>query len=66
MKHWLGLIMMNAGAIVGAVLAALYLIPESTPVWLWAVATVAVLIALNIKAVIRIRRQNARNKFTPR
>jgi multisubunit Na+/H+ antiporter MnhB subunit len=42
-------IVVNVGGIIGAI-ASLFLVPESTPLWLWGVCVATILIAINLLA----------------
>jgi hypothetical protein len=52
MKKWKRLVLVNLGALGGAV-AALFIVPESTPVWIWGLVSLVFLVALNIAALKR-------------
>ena len=54
MTRWKRIALINFSALGGAV-AALFVVPERTPVWLWGVVSFVVLIVLNVAAVRRRR-----------
>jgi len=46
MRMWKRVALLNVGALVGA-LAVLFSVPESTPAWVWALASIGCLVILN-------------------
>ncbi len=52
MTKWKRIALVNLGALGGAV-AALFIVPETTPVWIWGLLSLVVLLTLNIIVVRR-------------
>jgi uncharacterized membrane protein YfcA len=48
MARWKLLCIVNVAAVVGLIAATVFLIPPQTPLWIWAISSVAVLVVLNL------------------
>jgi 4-hydroxybenzoate polyprenyltransferase len=54
-KIWLMLVLANTGALAGIV-ASLFILPGSSPFWLWATTSLSVLALINCATVLRLKR----------
>ncbi len=52
MTRWKRIALINFSALGGAV-AALFIVPESTPVWIWGLVSLVALVSLNAAAAVR-------------
>jgi hypothetical protein len=53
-KPWRMFVILNASSILGA-FAAMFVVPESTPLWIWATCSVGTIAVLNFVVYRRIR-----------
>jgi hypothetical protein len=56
-QAWKVFVILNASSVVGAFLA-IFMVPGSTPLWMWAVCSVGTIAILNFVAYKRIRRRS--------
>lgn len=65
MKTWQKFGAVNAGALVG-IFVTIFVLPPSTPVWVWAIVAMAALVVLNYVLVKRLKRPRASTPGTQR
>jgi hypothetical protein len=55
LQRWQRLLILNASGLVGAFIS-LFTLPSNTPVWSWAIVSIAILAVMNFFALRRFRR----------
>jgi len=63
MRPWKRLLIINIGALAGC-LAAVYLVPPETPLWMFVLTCAGFIVVLNVAIFLRIRK-GARTPRTP-
>lgn len=56
MKPWKGFVLMNGAWMIG-ILASVFILPPSTPVWQWATVSAGVLLVFNGHLLFRLKRK---------